>query len=350
MLRVMVQALKLAAVLVLAAIIVVAAQRALVAQLQATSHSAGTPVIFQIHPDESIDSIAQRLHDAGLIRSPAYFKLRVRLSNADKRIRAGQFTLYTGMSVDQIIRTLTTAPGVQVVRVRFLEGWRAEQYAEELVRAGILSNPSQFLDVLQASRWQTRFPFLADIPSAATIEGFLFPDTYEFRIDATPEEIVETLLRNFDRRVPAEDRARAQQLGYTFYQVLIIASIVEREAVVPEERPIIASVFYNRLRENMPLQADPTVQYALGSQPDWWPSLDNRPDLTAIDSPYNTYRYAGFPPGPICNPSRASIEAALSPAQTDYLYFVTRGDGSGAHVFARTYEEHVRNIREQHGR
>lgn len=349
MLRVMVQALKLAAVLVLAVVIVIAAQRALVARLEATSQPAGTPVVFQVQQDESIDSIAERLHEAGLIRSPAYFKLRIRLSNADTRIRAGRFTLYTGMSVDQIIRTLTTAPGVQVVRVRFQEGWRAEQYADELVRVGILSSPQQFLDVLQASRWQTRFPFLADVPSTATVEGFLFPDTYEFRIDATPEEIVETLLQNFDRRVPAEDRAHAQELGRTFYQVLIIASIVEREAVIPEERPIIASVFYNRLRENMPLQADPTVQYALGSPQDWWPSLDNLPDLATVDSLYNTYRYAGFPPGPICNPSRASIEAALSPAQTDYLYFVTRGDGSGAHVFARTYEEHVRNIREQHG-
>lgn len=170
MLRVMVQALKLAAVLVLAVVIVIAAQRALVARLEATSQPAGTPVVFQVQQDESIDSIAERLHEAGLIRSPAYFKLRIRLSNADTRIRAGRFTLYTGMSVDQIISTLTTAPGVQVVRVRFQEGWRAEQYADELVRVGILSSPQQFLDVLQASRWRTRFPFLADVPSTATVE------------------------------------------------------------------------------------------------------------------------------------------------------------------------------------
>jgi UPF0755 protein len=181
------------------------------------------------------------------------------------------------------------------------------------------------------------------------VEGFLFPDTYEFRADATPEEIVQALLENFERRVPPETRARAEQLGRPFYQVLIVASIVEREAAVPEERPVIASVFYNRLRENMPLQADPTVQYALGSPGNWWPSLDTVPDLAAVVSPYNTYRNAGLPPGPICNPGLAAIQAALSPAQTDYLYFVTRGDGSGAHVFARTYEEHVRNIREQHG-
>ncbi|MCX7623466.1 MAG: endolytic transglycosylase MltG [Thermomicrobium sp.] len=349
MLRVMVQAIKLAVVLVLAAIIVLAAQRTLVARLEASTVPAGQPVPFEVQPEESIDSIAARLHEAGLVRSPTYFKLRVRLSNADTRIRAGRFVLYTGMSVNQIIDTLTSAPGVQTVRVRFLEGWRAEQYAEELVRAGILTDPQQFLQVLDAARWQPRFPFLADLLPNQTVEGFLFPDTYEFRVDATPEEIVETLLENFDRRVPAEMRARADQRGRPFYQVLIIASIVEREAAVPEERPVIASVFYNRLRENMPLQADPTVQYALGSAGNWWPSLDSVTDLAAVNSPYNTYRNAGLPPGPICNPGLAAIEAALSPADTDYLYFVTRGDGSGAHVFARTYEEHVRNIREQHG-
>ncbi len=349
MLRVMVQVLKLAAVLVLAAIIVLTAQRALVSQLEAATGSVGEPVVFEVQPDESVDSIAERLEEAGLIRSATYFKLRVRLSNADTRIRAGRFTLYTGMSVNQIIATLTTTPGVQTVQVRFLEGWRAEQYAEELVRAGILADPKEFLDVLVASRWQARYPFLADLLPNQTIEGFLFPDTYEFRIDATPEEIVQTLLDNFDRRVPASMRAEAERLGRPFYQVLIIASIVEREAAVPEERPIIASVFYNRLRENMLLQADPTVQYALGTEGDWWPSLEDVRDLAAVDSPYNTYRNPGLPPTPICNPGLAAIRAALSPADTDYLYFVTRGDGSGAHVFARTYEEHVQNIREQHG-
>lgn len=349
MLRVMIQGLKIAVVLVLAAVIVLAAQRALLTRLEASASPAGQPVIFEVQPEESIDSIAERLHEVGLVRSPTYFKLRVRLSNADTRIRAGRFVLYTGMSVNQIIQTLTTAPGAQTVRVRFIEGWRAEQYADELVRVGILSDPQQFLDVLDAGRWQSRYPFLADLLPNQRIEGFLFPDTYEFRVNATPEEIVQILLDTFDRRVPAELRARADQLGRPFYQVLIIASIVEREAAVPEERPIIASVFYNRLRENMPLQADPTVQYALGSPENWWPSLDTVSDLADVDSPYNTYRNAGLPPGPICNPGLAAIEAALSPAQTDYLYFVTRGDGSGAHVFARTYEEHVRNIREQHG-
>lgn len=349
MLRVMVQGLKLSVVLVLALVIVVAAQRALTNQLEASQQPVGTPVVFVVEQAESVDSIAERLHEAGLIRSPSYFKLRVRLSNADTRLRAGRFVLYTGMSVNQIIQTLTTAPGVQTVRVRFQEGWRAEQYAEELVRAGILSDPQRFLDVLSASRWQTRFPFLAELGPNATVEGFLFPDTYEFRVDATPEEIVQTLLENFDRRVPAEERAKAQALGQPFYRVLIIASIIEREAALPAERPIIASVFYNRLREGMPLQADPTVQYALGKPGDWWPALDTVGDLANVVSPYNTYRVAGLPPGPICNPGLAAIQAALQPAATDYLYFVAKNDGSGAHVFARTYEEHVRNIREQGG-
>lgn len=349
MLRVMVQALKLAFVFALALAVVVVTQRNLTSRLEASQPPPGTPVVFEVTPDESIDNIATRLKEAGLIRSPTYFSLRVRLSNADTRIRAGRFTLYTGMSVNEIIRTLTTAPGVQVVRVRFQEGWRAEEYADELVRVGILSDPQPFLDALAVSRWQNRFPFLRDVPPNSTVEGFLFPDTYEFRIDANPDEIIETLLTNFDRRVPEEDRARAQALGRPFYQVLIIASVVEREAVIPEERPLIAGVFYNRLRENMPLQADPTVQYALGKPGDWWPVLNNVGDLAAITSPYNTYRNAGLPPSPICNPGRAAIEAAFAPSETEYLYFVAKNDGSGGHVFARTYEEHIRNIREQGG-
>jgi UPF0755 protein len=131
-------------------------------------------------------------------------------------------------------------------------------------------------------------------------------------------------------------------MGITLHQVITIASIVEREAVLPEERPIIASVYYNRLREGMPLQADPTVQYELGESGNWWPELT--PEDIQQNGRYNTYLNPDLPPGPICNPSLASIEAALRPAQTDYLFFVARGDGS--HAFATTAEEHQRNVDE----
>lgn len=347
LLKLMVQSLKIAAILVLAAVIVVTTQRTLARYLEESNANVGQPVTFVVEPDESVDSIAARLHEEGLIRSPTYFKLRVRLSNADTRIQAGRFVLYTGMSVNQIIQTLTTSEPIEVVQVRFQEGWRLEQYAEQLVAVGLISSPEEFINAAQGESWRAAYDFLRDLPPGASLEGYLFPDTYEFRVDTTPEEIIRTMLDNFDRRVPPELRARAAERGLNLHQVLTIASIVEREAVIPEERPIIASVFYNRLRQNMPLQADPTIQYFVGQPGNWWPEITQE-DIQR-QHVYNTYQHTGYPPGPICNPGLASIEAAINPADTNYLYFVTRGDGSGGHVFAVTYEEHLRNINEQHG-
>jgi len=347
LLKLMVQSLKIAAILVLAAVIVVTTQRTLARYLEESNANVGQPVTFVVEPDESVDSIAARLQEEGLIRSPTYFKLRMRLSNADTKIQAGRFVLYTGMSVNQIIQTLTTSEPIEVVQVRFQEGWRLEEYAEHLVEIGLISSPEEFIDAAQGESWRTTYDFLRDLPPGASLEGYLFPDTYEFRADATPEDIVRTMLDTFGRRVTPELRARAAERGLTLHQVLTIASIVEREAVIPEERPIIASVFYNRLSQNMPLQADPTVQYVVGQAGNWWPQIT--PQDIEQRSLYNTYQNTGYPPGPICNPSLASIEAAVNPADTDYLYFVVKGDGSGGHVFAVTYEEHLRNINEQHG-
>jgi UPF0755 protein len=341
----MIQSLKVAAIIVLTVAILFVAQRALFHYLDVASASNGEPVTFVISENETPSSVADNLHSAGLIRSSTYFKLKMRLSNADSKLEAGRFTLHKGMSVDQIINALTSAEAVQTVTIRFQEGWRTEQYAEALVQAGLIQTPDQFTNAIQNGSWDN--DFLASRPSNTTLEGFLFPDTYQFRADATPDDIINTMLQDFQTRVPAADQAKAQALGLNFYQVLTIASIVEREAAVPAERPIIASVYYNRIKQTMPLQADPTVQYAVGKSGDWWPQISPS-DLDA-QSPYNTYQSPGLPPGPICNPSLASIEAALNPATTDYLYFVAKGDGSGEHLFAKTYAEQQANIQKVSG-
>jgi UPF0755 protein len=337
-----VQAFKIIVIVVLALFIVVTTQRALSHYLdQASGGSGNQEVIFTIAEQESVDDVANRLKDAGLIRSATYFKFKMRLSNADTNLRAGRFSLRQGMTVNEIIDSLTSPESVEVLEVRFQEGWRTEEYVDRLLELGLISSSEQFMDAINDGQWN--YDFLASRPSDATLEGFLFPDTYQFRADATPEDVINTLLSTFDRKVPPELRAKADALGYNFYQVVSIASIIEREAVVPDERPIIASVYYNRLEQNMPLQADPTVQYAVGHPGDWWPELTQ--EDSDQDSPYNTYQYPGLP-GPICNPSLSSIEAALNPAQTDYLYFVAKDDGSGAHVFATTYDEHLQNIQQ----
>ncbi len=345
MLRLMIQSLKVAAIVVLSLAIIFVSQRALFHYLNSASASSGQQVTFVVAESESVGSVATRLQDAGLIRSGTYFKLKMRLSNADSKLKAGRFSLEKGMSVDQIISALTTSDNVQVINIRFQEGWRTEQYAEQLVQAGLIQTTDQFTAAIQNGNWN--YDFLASRPNETTLEGFLFPDTYQFRADATPADIINIMLQNYELRVPKNQQAKAQDLGLNLYQVMIVASIVEREAVLPEERPIIASVYYNRLKKNMPLQADPTVQYAIGTSGDWWPQIT--PNDLNVQSPYNTYRTPSLPPSPICNPSAASIDAALNPAQTDYLYFVAKGDGSGSHVFAKTYDEQLKNIQKYSG-
>lgn len=331
-----------AALFALAAAIVIVTALIVSHFLNSASDEASRTVYLVIEQDEPVDSIAERLHDEGLIRSPGYFKLRVRLTDAGSDIIAGRYRLDTSMTTAEIIRTITAdnAALAQEVLVRFIEGWRTEQFAEELVASGLIATTDEFMQAVEDPKWNDRFTFLHTRPSGVALEGYLFPDSYNFRMDATPDDIIETLLTTFEERAAPDLRAQSVTLGLSIHQIMVIASIVEREAVAPEERSTIASVYYNRIAAGMPLQADPTVQYVLGVPGDWWPGITGA-DVQQ-DGRYNTYLNTGLPPGPICNPSLASIEAALFPDQTDFLFFVATGDGT--HAFARTFDEHQANI------
>jgi len=209
----------------------------------------------------------------------------------------------------------------------------------QVVRGGI--------DVLDT----TSYSFLMDRPegSPPSLEGYLFPDTYQFPKESEPTRVVEIMLQNWDRRVSADLREKAAARGMTLYEVVTLASIVEREAVVDEERATIAGVYMNRLARDMRLEADPTVQYALGQDAAtgrWWTPLTTD-QVQNTDSPYNTYRVEGLPPGPICNPGLAAIQAVVNPEPTDYIYFVAnKRAGDGSHVFALTFDEHVANVQQ----
>ncbi|NPV07271.1 MAG: endolytic transglycosylase MltG [Anaerolineae bacterium] len=305
------------------------------------------PVAFEVHPGESASDVAIRLQNVGLIRDASAFKLLLQHHGLDRHIEAGRFQLSPAMSSREIATALLSAQGHDTVLVT-LEGWRLEQVAAAVQEA--FGAGDEFLS-LATSRAADFVPFwVGRPPEVASVEGMLFPDTYRLSPDATPETILSTMVGNFEQRFGPEHRARAAEMGLTPYQVLIIASIVEREAVVPEERPLIAGVFLNRLEADMLLEADPTVQYALGWQEDtrrWWKVPLLLADLRSTHSPYNTYLSPGLPPGPICSPSLASIEAVLWPAETDYLYFVARGDGS--HVFSLTFDEHLANVARYQG-
>ena len=336
------QVIVILSVVVLALAIVYVTQRIIVHYLDSGTDDTARTVYFIVERDETVDSIAERLKDDALIRSPGYFRFRVRLDDSGNQIVAGRYRLDTAMTTSQIINTLTSedAALAQEVAVQFIEGWRTEQFAEALVSTGLNISVEDFIAATRDPKWNDDFDFLHTRPSGVALEGYLFPDTYNLRKDATADDVIERLLTTFGERVTPAMISEADGLGMTLHQVITIASIVEREAAIPDERSLIASVYYNRLADGMPLQADPTVQFHLGTSASWWPEI-TQADLQE-NGPYNTYLNPSIPPGPICNPSLASIEGALQPDQTDFRFFVATGDGS--HAFANTFEEHEQNI------
>ena len=300
-----------------------------------------TEVVLEIPLGSTTEQIANQLRDAGVIRSALAFRMRARQSGLDGSFQAGQHVLRRNMSVDEAIQALQKAE-VRDRALTLIEGWRREEIAAYLQTQRLL-NASEFLALTLSANFER--DFLADLPATSTLEGFLFPDTYRIENETTTTQFIESLLDQFSRKIDGGVDNGFQANGLSTYQAVTLAAIVEREAQVAAERPVIASVFYNRLRIGMPLQADPTVQYALGYQESegrWWKRALTYDDLR-VASPFNTYANAGLPPGPICNPGLASLQAVSAPATTDYYYFVAVGDGS--HVFSRTLDEHNANVR-----
>ncbi len=306
--------------------------------IDAPASDDSTPVIFTVQPGETAATIATRLERQGLIRDAELFRLLLRYYGVDEELEAGEYQLRPNMTMDEIIARLQHGR-FKAALVVIPEGWRAEEIAWLLEEKGIVDS-DEFMRLVREGAYD--YEFLRDRPYGSSLEGYLFPDTYRVPPRFNAADFIDLMLKTFDARFTPQMRQAAAAKGWTIHEVVTLASIVEREAVVASERPIIAGVFINRLEAGMKLDADPTVQYALGYQGEgmWWKTPLLLEDLE-IDSPYNTYLNAGLPPGPICNPGLASIQAVLEPAETDYLYFVAVGDGS--HVFARTLEEHNRN-------
>jgi UPF0755 protein len=303
-----------------------------------------TPVSFTVAAGASAGAVAAELAAAGLIRDAQLLTYYLRYEGLDGQVEAGDFILRETMSIPQVARALTDASAREVL-LRITEGWRLEQVADALRAHNALAGVADEFRLLAgpgSPRPPGAYDFLADLPPGASLEGYLFPDTYLFRPEATAAEILDKLLQNFAARLPADYRSLVAARGLTLHQAITLASLIEREAVVNDERPLIASVIYNRLAAGQWLEIDATVQYALGTQENWWPRLEGL-DLRSIASPYNTYAGSGLPPGPIANPSLDSIVAAAQPTQTSYLFYRALCDGSGRHAFAVTYEEHLAN-------
>ncbi len=300
-------------------------------------------VQVQVAPGASGTVIGRQMERAGVIADGGLFATLTALMGLQGRLAAGTYEFGRGVPVADAVRRVRAGVTVPAVTVTIPEGKRLEEVAAILERQGVVS-AADFLAAAHGDYPQT---VARDRPAGSTLEGYLFPDTYFFTKHTSAQEVVERLLTTFEERLSTELRAAIQAQGLTLHQAVTLASIVEREAQVPEERPLIAAAFLNRLRAGMPLQADPTVQYALTTDGasvqryGWW-KRDLTVDDLKVDSPYNTYARGGLPPGPICNPGLAALRAVAYPAPVRYLYFVARGDGT--HAFAETLEEHNRNV------
>ncbi len=307
--------------------------------------SSWQPRSFKVQQGETASIIAQRLAQEGFITDARLFETYLLYAGLDTRLQAGDYKLSASSNMIEIAHALYNPMSLEVPFV-ILPGWRLEEISASLPTSGLSISEDEFLRLCKTPNLFNLPSGLTDWSELVSLEGFLLPDVYQVRRDITAEALLELFLSNFDAKVTPEMRLAFEQQGLTLKQAVTLASIVQREAVVSEEQPVIAAVFINRLNAGMPLQSDPTVQYALGYNHDkktWWTNPLSANQLQ-VQSPYNTYLYPGLPPGPICNPSLSALQAVANPQnEPRYYYFRASCDGSGRHSFAVTYEEHLAN-------
>ena len=287
--------------------------------------------LFIVHSGESFHELAARLQSRGVITSTTRFKLYSRITGNDKRLKAGEYNLSAAMTPAQILDTIVQGKSV-LYRLTIPEGYTMAQIAEEVERQG-LGTSKAFLQLAMNPTVAKSFNI-----EARTLEGYLFPDTYYFPKGVPPDTIIAKMVSHFNAQFKPEWKHRAQTLNFSVHQIVTLASIIEKETGTPSERPMIASVFHNRLRKKMRLESDPTVIYGIQ---DFDGNIKRR--HLQERTPYNTYKIRGLPPGPIANPGSAAIEAALYPDKTDYLYFVAKQDGT--HHFSTNIADHNRAVR-----
>jgi UPF0755 protein len=307
-----------------------------------TATSANVPgLAINIQAGDSIQAIADNLFQAGLLSDRDLFVDYLVYAGLDTKIQAGKHTLNSQMNAVEIAQELID-PTPEEVTFGLLAGWRVEEIAALIPASGLNFSKEVFLTRVLNPSGTVDTAFWG---SPATLEGLLAPGEFIVAREISLDAFLDLLVSRQEEMFTPEIVSQLENLGLSPYDGLILASIVEREAVVDEEKPLIASVFLNRLAIRMRLDSDPTVQYAVGfneEQGVWWTNPISLSNLQ-IDSPYNTYIYAGLPPSPICTPSQQAIEAVANPAKTPYYYFRAACDGSGTHLFAESYEEHLLN-------
>jgi UPF0755 protein len=308
-------------------------------QLLESVNPLGEKLEIEIRLGESAEQISSRLKEGGLITSAEGFNLYLIYSGLDRRIKPGKYHLSSSDNSVVIARSITDLTPEKVKFV-ILPGMRSEEIAALLTTSGLKFSVDPFLELVQNPS-----ALLLDdrIKGIGNLEGFLFPGEYVFDRGISVQEFINTLVKACMQNVTSELIEGFRNNGLDLYQGVVLASLLQREGVIPEERAIIASVFYNRLAQEMYLQSDPTVQYAIGQDKDNLWKIHLSSDDIKFDSPYNTYLHYGLPPTPICNPDLSSIVAAAFPQKTDYLFFRSKCDNFGKHTFSKTYQEHLQN-------
>lgn len=285
---------------------------------------------FEIKQGESVKEIANSLKSAGFIRNPWVFIGYLTYKGTTGKLIAGDYILRENMTLVEIAAALTSGKTAQK-RITIPEGWTVKEIAEYLDKNEIVKQE----DFLLATKKNYNFDFLKDKPQNKDPSGYLFPDTYNLSYNVTVDEIVLKMLENFDRKLDSNLRQEIKNSGKTIFEVLTMASIVEKEVSKDEDRAKVAGIFYKRIENNMKLEADATISFITGKN-DPQSSYED----TQINSPFNTYLYPGLPPGPICNPGLSAIKAAIYPKETNYWFYLSRQD-TGETIFSETYEEHL---------
>ncbi len=307
--------------------------------------NAGKQRLFEVQQGEPASMVAKRLAQEGFIADARIFEVYLLYTGLDIHLQAGRYQLSAASNMIEIAQALRDSTSKEVLFV-ILPGWRLEEIVAALPTSGLTISASEFLYLSQNPSLINLPSNLSNLSKLESLEGFLLPDNYPVTRNINAETLLQLFLKNFETKVTPEMQLAFEKQGLNLKQAVTLASIVEREAMIVEEQPIIAAVFLNRLSAGMLLQSDPTVQYALGYNQDkqtWWTNPLSADQLKVV-SPYNTYLYPGLPPGPICNPSLSALQAVANPQkEPKYYYFRSSCDGSGRHNFATTYEEHLIN-------
>lgn len=282
--------------------------------------------------------VGEKLAKGNIVAGKYYFVFYLWSTGKLHSIVAGVYEFPRGMQIPEAARIVTGGEVVQMrVKVTFPEGWTMKDYAERLTANGLAGADFLELATKPTQVMRETYPFLNELPAKATLEGYLFPDTYYFSKDAVAADIVKKMLDTFSVKVATAVKNELGQQKKSFFEIVTMASIVEGEVTDDGDRKIVAGLFWNRLANEMPLQSDATLEYALGTK-----KIQHSIAETKINSPYNSYQNKGLPPGPVSNPGLASILAALNPQQTDYVYFLS-DPKTGQTVFAKTFEQHIAN-------